>query len=118
MDISQQVSTPGPTTSSAIQSPTIQQREIDTTVAVQDGQTLALAGLISDNVTNSVNGVPWLSDIPVMGALFGATNDNATRDEIIVLVTPHVVRDASTARRVTDELREKIPLTRVFDGSR
>ena len=115
MEISQEVSTPGATTSSTIQSPTIQQRKIDTTVAVQDGQTLALGGLISDNVTRGVTGVPWLSELPVVGALFGTNTDNNERTEIIVLVTPHVVRDAQTAQSVTDELRAKLPLTHVFD---
>ena len=118
MEISQEVSTPGPTTSSTIQSPTIQQRKIDTTVAVHDGQTLALGGLISDNVNRGITGVPWLSEVPVLGALFGTNTDNNERTEIIVLVTPHVVRDAQTAQSVTDELRAKLPLTHVFDRAR
>ena len=116
MDISQEVSAPQGVSVSAIQSPTISQRKIETTVAVQDGQTLALGGLISDNVTNGVSGVPWLSEVPVVGSLFGTTNDSVQRTEIIVLVTPHVVRDAPSAESVTDELRSKLAQTRVFDG--
>jgi general secretion pathway protein D len=120
MDLSQEVSEPvilpGNVTSS-IQSPTIQERKIETTVAVQDGQTLALGGLISDNVTSGITGVPWLSEVPVVGSLFGTTNDSITRSEIIVLVTPHVVRDAQSAAGITDELRTKLPLTHVFDGT-
>jgi general secretion pathway protein D len=117
MDLSQQVSIPQSTTTSSIQSPTIQQREIDTTVAVQDGQTVALGGLISDTDTKGTNGVPWLSEMPVVGALFGTKEDNIQRDEIIILVTPHVVRDVESARSVTDELRAKLPLTHVFDAA-
>jgi general secretion pathway protein D len=116
MDVSQEVSTPGKTSSSSIESPTISQRKIDTTVAVRDGQTQALGGLISDNVINGVSGVPWLSEVPVVGALFGTTNDSVQRTEIIVLVTPHVVHDAPSAASVTDELRSKLAQTRVFDG--
>lgn len=122
MEISQEVSTPEPaavsSTISSIQSPTIQQRKIDTTVAVQDGQTLALGGLISDNVSRGITGVPLLSEIPVVGALFGTNTDNNVRTEILVFVTPHVVRDAQTAQSVTDELRAKLPLIHVFDHAR
>ena len=116
MEISQEVSSPGVTVSSSIQSPTISENKLDTTVAVQDGQTVALGGLISDSVSKSLNGVPFLSEVPVVGALFGVTDDTTTRMEIIVLVTPHVVRDATGAQSVTDELRAKLPLTQGPDG--
>jgi general secretion pathway protein D len=115
MDLSQEVSEPVATpanVTAAIQSPTIQERKIETTVAVQDGQTLALGGLISDNIDTGTTGVPWLSEVPVVGALFGTVNDNVTRSEILVLVTPHVVRDAESAASITDELRTKLPQTR------
>jgi general secretion pathway protein D len=115
MDLSQEVSEPVATpanVTAAIQSPTIQERKIETTVAVQDGQTLALGGLISDNIDTGTTGVPWLSEVPVVGALFGTVNDSVTRSEILVLVTPHVVRDAESAASITDELRTKLPQTR------
>lgn len=119
IDISQEVSIPLPTASlGGIQSPTIQQRKIETTVAIEDGQTLALAGLISDNLSKTINGIPILSEIPVVGPLFGSTDDTSGRMEILVLVTPHIIRDAETARSVTDELRAKLPLIHVFDPKR
>jgi general secretion pathway protein D len=119
MDLSQEVSMPSPTPSvGGIQSPTIDEQKIETTVAIEDGQTLALAGLISDSQSKSINGIPVLSEIPVLGALFEATNGSDTRMEILVLVTPHIVRDAEGARSVTEELRAKLPLTHVFDPKR
>jgi general secretion pathway protein D len=119
MDLSQEVSMPSPAPStSGIQSPTIDEQKIETTVAIEDGQTLALAGLISDSRSKSINGIPVLSEIPVVGALFGTTDDSDTRMEILVLVTPHIIRDAESARSVTDELRAKLPLVHAFDRKR
>jgi general secretion pathway protein D len=115
MDVSQDVSASVNTTTSSIDSPTIQQRRIATTVAVQDGQTIALGGLISDNRSRSRTGFPWLMDLPVVGPLFGLTNDNSTRTELLVLITPHVVRDRQSAERVTEELRSKLSSMHVFD---
>jgi len=61
---------------------------------VKDGETLILAGLINDNYANTVSKIPFLGDIPVIGGLFqpSVTNTN-TRKEIIVLVTPHIVKE-------------------------
>lgn len=116
MDISQEVSASTPTTTSNIDAPTIQQRLVATSVAVHDGQTIALGGLISDRRTRSRSGIPWLKDVPGLGALFGSPNDQVDRTELLVLITPHVVRDREEARRVTEELRVKLPMTRILDG--
>jgi general secretion pathway protein D len=105
-----------PTTASAIDSPTIQERRISSTVAVQDGQTVALGGLISDSRTNSKTGIPTLRDVPVVGSLFGTTSDNLTRTELLVLITPHVVPDQKSAAKTTEESRVKLPLARPLDG--
>lgn len=110
LDIAQEVSTVSPTTTSAISSPTIQQRKIATSVAVQDGETIALGGLIKNQVTKGRSTVPLLGDIPVLGHLFGDTTGGLIRTELVVLLTPHVVRTPVDARAVTAELREKIHL--------
>ena len=89
-------------------SPTISQRRIASTVAVKSGETVALGGLIRDNKTNTVTGVPLLSDIPVLGNLFKTTTDFQRRTELLVLLTPRVVRDSVDARTVTDELRRRL----------
>ncbi|MBV9992291.1 MAG: type II secretion system secretin GspD [Alphaproteobacteria bacterium] len=109
MDISQEVSGVSDTSASPVPSPTIQQRKITSSVAVQDGETIVLGGLISDSRTQSKNGVPYLQDIPVLGNLFRDTGNNSRRTELMVLITPHVVDDIKKARKVTDELRRKLP---------
>ncbi|MGV8995830.1 MAG: type II secretion system protein GspD [Parvibaculaceae bacterium] len=109
MDVSQEVSDVVETKTSTIDSPTIQQRKINSTVAVQDNETIALGGLMKESRTNGKGGIPLLKDIPVLGNLFGATNDSKTKTELMVLITPHVVDNLMKARTVTDELREKLP---------
>jgi general secretion pathway protein D len=114
MDISQEVSDVSATTSSSIDSPTIEQRKISTTVAVQDGETVALGGLISKSKTETKSGIPFLQEIPVLGNAFRDTQDNDARTELVVLITPHVVDSILKARSVTEELRRKLPTVEPF----
>jgi len=109
LDITQEVSDVSPTTSSGIDSPTIHQRKINSSVSVQDGETIALGGLILDNRTREISGIPFLQDIPVLGNLFRTTHKNDTKTELMVLITPHVISSVSTARAITEELRHKLP---------
>jgi general secretion pathway protein D len=109
LDITQEVSDVATTTTSGIDSPTIHERKINSSVAVQDNETVALGGLIVDNRESDRNGIPFLQDIPVLGNLFRDTHTNGTKTELIVLVTPHVVDSVSAARAITDELRQKLP---------
>lgn len=108
LDILQEVSDVTETTTSAINSPTIQQRRIASTVAINSGETVALGGLIRDNNTNTVVGVPLLSDIPILGNLFKTTTDSIRRTELLILLTPRVVRDRQDARDVTEDLRKRL----------
>lgn len=108
LDLSQQVSSVAETTSSTINSPTIQQRMVQSSIAVKDGQTIALGGLIKDEDTQEKTGIPWLNEIPGLGFLFGATNNNHDRTELLVLLTPRVIRNKEDVKSITDELREKI----------
>jgi general secretion pathway protein D len=107
MDISQEVSNSVPTTTSAIDSPTIQQRKLSTTVVVKNGDTIALGGLITDNRTRSKSGVPYLAKIPLFGALFRDTNNTSSRTELILLITPRVMRDDTEFQGVMDDLRHE-----------
>jgi general secretion pathway protein D len=108
LDIVQEVSDVATTTTSAIDSPTIQERQIASTVAINSGETVALGGLIRDTNDNSQNGIPVLMDIPVLGNLFKTTSDAVRRTELIVLLTPRVIRDRQDARTVTDDLRKRL----------
>jgi len=88
--------------------PTISQRRIHSTVAVMSGQTVLLGGLISDNTQNTRSGIPGLSDIKVLGALFGTTDNTKTRSEIIIFIRPQLIRNSVDARAVTQEFRERL----------
>ena len=102
-------------TSSTIDSPTISTRRIATSIAVQDGEVIALGGLIRDNRTDAKNGLPVLSRIPILGAvLFGNINNNDTRTELIVLLKPQVVRGVDDGRAVTEDIRAKLASLRAL----
>jgi len=108
LDISQEVSDVAETGTSTINSPTIQQRKIATTVVAQDGQTIALGGLIREVKTRGRDGVPLLSQIPVVGALFGNHTNTVKRTELLVLLTLRVVRSPVDAEAITAELRARM----------
>lgn len=108
LDINTEVSNVVATTTSTIDSPTIQQRKISSSIAVQDGETIILGGLIQENVTESTSGLPFLSRIPLIGGLFGQVNNKVRSTELIVLLTPHVVRNPSEARAITQEIRMRM----------
>ncbi|MFK2899820.1 type II secretion system secretin GspD [Dyella jejuensis] len=82
---------------------TIQQRQIATQLGVQNGQTVLLGGLIQQQNQDQTEGVPWLSDIPILGKLFGSTSKNKTRTELIVLITPRVITNSEDAKQITDD---------------
>jgi general secretion pathway protein D len=109
LDISQEVSEVDPTvTTAGISSPAFSDRTVHSRVVVQDGQTIGLAGLIQDSMSRGNSGFPWLKDIPLLGALFGQQNNNRTRTELLILVTPHVMHDQRDARDLTEDLREHL----------
>ncbi|MHB8528962.1 MAG: type II secretion system secretin GspD [Caulobacteraceae bacterium] len=110
LDISQEVSDVSTTGSSTIDSPTIQQRKISTSIAVQDGSTVALGGLIRNEVTKTRSTIPLLGQIPIIGHLFGDTGKALARTELLVILTPRVIRTSVDAEAATQELREKIQL--------
>jgi general secretion pathway protein D len=105
LDIQQEVSDVAKTTSSGIDSPTIQQRKISTSVAVQDGETIALGGLIKENENRGKSGIPILQDIPLLGMAFRTSNNTVRRTELIILITPRVVNDLKGARATMEYLR-------------
>ena len=119
LDISQEVSEVASATTTGIQSPTFQERKINSSVAVQDGETLVLGGLISDSRSQTKSGVPFLQDVPVLGNLFRDTGNSKDRTELMVLITPHVVDNIDKARKITDELRRRLPTVQaVLDRAR
>ena len=106
LDISQEVSDVVPTSTSAIDSPTIRQRKINSSVAVQSGAEIVLGGLISSNRQVGKDGVPLLKDIPILGAAF---TSNAVRErrktELLVIIRPTVIANRLDLFRVTEEIK-------------
>ena len=90
--------------------PTISQRSITSKVSVYSEQTVVLGGLISSQDSRSKDGVPGVKKIPVIGNLLGKTDNANRRSELIVFITPQVVRDSEDASRVSSELRDKLRL--------
>ena len=104
LDIVQEVSTPqDATTADANGNVRIDTNKVRTSAMVPSGETIMLAGLITDGSSKSSSGVPGLSRIPVLGGLFGQQGTSTRRDELVVLITPTVVRNPLEARQLTDE---------------
>ncbi len=91
-----------------IQSPTFTTRKAETTVVVHSGETLVIGGIIAEAGTNDKEGVPYLMDVPVLGPLFRSTTSRKRRTELIILITPFVVRDRDEARSVTEDFRRRV----------
>jgi general secretion pathway protein D len=88
--------------------PSFDLRQAETTAVVQDGDTLAIGGIIAENKTTDKTGVPYLMDIPVLGRFFRRTSDTSRRTELIMLITPHVIRNRTEGTQVTEELKSKL----------
>jgi general secretion pathway protein D len=84
------------------------QRQISSKVSVRSGEALVLGGLIRDNTTSGKSGIPLLQDIPLVGPLFGSNNRSIDRTELLVVITPRVVRNDIDAREISAELRTRM----------
>ena len=104
LDIVQEVSTPqDATTADANGNVRIDTNKVRTSAMIPSGETIMLAGLITDGASKTSSGIPGLSRIPVIGGLFGQQGSSTRREELIVLITPTVVRNPQEARAMTDE---------------
>jgi len=107
LEINQEVSEPS-ADEFAAGNVSILQRTINTSVAVQSGETVLLGGLIRENKNDSLTGIPWLSRLPVLGPLFGRTVDNSTRTELIITITPRVINNGQEAQDAARELMQRM----------
>ncbi len=119
LDIEQEVSNVVKTTTSGIDSPTIKQRKMKTSIVVSDGEALALGGLIQERQTTGKTKVPILGDVPILGAAFRQKSETGSRTELIIFIRPRVIRDLEEARQVTEEFRKQLSIKapRVFDAN-
>lgn len=106
MEIEQEVSQPGPVVRNA---PSFATRNITSSVAVQSNQAVVLGGLIQDRLTNSKDGIPGLYNLPAIGWLFsGSRSKEATRTELVVVLTPQVIKSDKEIETVTEDFRNKL----------
>lgn len=107
MQIDQSMTDQSPTTGANNQ-PIFLQRQISSKVAVRSGDTIVLGGLIKDNRSLGKSGVPLLKDLPLLGNLFSNTNNTGKRTELLVVISPRVVRTDPEIREVSEDLRDRL----------
>lgn len=107
LEIAQNVSDVTATTSSTINSPTIQNRSLVSTVSVRNGDMVMLGGLIRQQAQAADSGLPLLHDLPVIGPLFGQKNNTASRTELVILIRPVIAASANDTVEITREMQRK-----------
>jgi general secretion pathway protein D len=108
LDIQQEISSVENNANATSLTPTVSQRLVKSSIAVASGQTVLLAGLISQTKNDSSSGIPGLDNIPVLGALGGQISKSIQRDELIVFIRPQIIRNGTDAQRIAEELRAKM----------
>jgi general secretion pathway protein D len=108
LDIEQEISNVVPGTQTQQNTPTISQRRVKSSIAVQNGQTVLLAGLISETDNLTRPGVPLLDELPAVGDFFSHKTKTVARTELIIFIRPQIIRDAVDANVVAEELRTKL----------
>lgn len=107
LDISQEVSDAQQNTTSGIDSPIILTRRINTSVVVENGQTLVLGGIMSESKGTTQSKIPILGDIPILGYLFRNTSIGKTKTELVIMITPFVIKDTEIASKISEEIRKE-----------
>ncbi len=110
--INQEVSKPSGNASSL--TPSFDQQVVQTQITMQDGDTIAIGGIISESNTTSSNGLPGLSRLPVIGGLFGNRNTTHDRSELIIFMTPRVIFDESALIEAGNELKDRVKKLRKY----
>ena len=107
LDVEQEISNVSPTTANSL-TPTVSERKVKSSISVATGQTVLLAGLISEQQNNTRNGIPLLDQIPGLGDGFSHQDNKKTRTELIIFIRPQIIRDGTDAHFVAEELRSKL----------
>lgn len=110
MVINQTVTAPVPTDTSTINSPSFSQRNVSTQITVDDGDMIAIGGIIDETATSSSRGIPYLERIPGLNFLFGGHSTSKQRTELIVFLTPHVIYDTHHISDATEELKNQLKI--------
>jgi len=107
LEVVQSVTDVGPVDSATNQRSFLE-RNVSSKVAIRDGESVVLGGLIRDNSTTGKSGVPLLMDIPVLGSLFSTTTDNSARTELLIFITPRVLESDQDLMGITAEMRKRM----------
>jgi general secretion pathway protein D len=107
LDVEQEISNVSPQTASSL-TPTVSERKVKSSISVANGQTVLLAGLISEQQNNNRNGIPVLDQIQGLGDAFSHQDKTGTRTELIIFIRPQIIRDSMDAHTVAEELRSKL----------
>ncbi|WP_300182383.1 type II secretion system secretin GspD [Bradyrhizobium sp.] len=107
LDIEQEISNVLPATASSL-TPTVSERKVKSSISVATGQTVLLAGLISEQQNGTRAALPILDQIPGLGDAFGHQDNSTARTELIIFIRPQIIRDGSDAHMVAEELRSKL----------
>jgi general secretion pathway protein D len=108
MQIEQEVSSPVPPAAGGIQSPTIDRRNVSTQITVNDGDPIAIAGIIQETEIYGASRVPVLGNIPVLGALFGSTSISHAKSELVIILKPRVIYDENEIVTASEELTSRL----------
>jgi general secretion pathway protein D len=107
LDIEQEISNVSAATAASL-TPTVSERKVKSSISVATGQTVLLAGLISEQQNGNRSGIPLLDQIPGLGDAFGNQDKSTARTELIIFIRPQIIRDGSDAHIVAEELRSKL----------
>jgi general secretion pathway protein D len=107
LDVEQEISNVSPQTATSL-TPTVSERRVKSSISVANGQTVLLAGLISEQRSLNRNGIPVLDAIPGLGDAFSHQDNTLTRTELIIFIRPQIIRDSLDAHTVAEELRSKL----------
>jgi general secretion pathway protein D len=105
LDIEQEVSDVVSTTTSTINSPTIRQRKVSSTVEVGDGQSIVIGGLVQEQEQKNTDAIPVLGKLPVIGAAFRNRANQTKRTELMIFIRTRIMRDQNDAQAITEEFR-------------
>jgi general secretion pathway protein D len=107
LDVEQEISNVTPTSATSL-TPTVSERRVKSSISVATGQTVLLAGLISEQQNGNRNGIPLLDEIQGLGDVFSHQDKKGTRTELIIFIRPQIIRDGTDAHNVAEELRSKL----------
>jgi general secretion pathway protein D len=107
LDIEQEISNVSAATAASL-TPTVSERKVKSSISVATGQTVLLAGLISEQQNGDRNGIPLLDQIRGLGDAFSHQDKKGTRTELIIFIRPQIIRDGADAHYVAEELRSKL----------